>query len=135
MRPRLGDASLTSQPTAVRKLDARACPRPLHEILTECREVEPFGLAVVSEHGPGVRELDVQRWRRRGERGALEVGDDGARLLDVVRTDGGLGEEHHAAGTFDGVIARVRGVEDSYERVECFRVATRGQPAAAPRDL
>ncbi len=33
------------------------------------------------------------------------------------------------------MIAGVRGVEDPYERVECFGVATRGHPAVAAREL
>ena len=65
----------------------------------------------------------------------LEFSDDRARLLGPAGADRGLCEKHHAAETLDGVIARVRGIEDSYERVECFRVATRGQPAVAARNL
>ena len=134
-RPRLRDAPLTSQPTSVRELDACACPRPPQEVLTERREIEALGFAVVGEHRTRVRELDVQGRRRRDEGGALEPGENAARLRHTLRPDRGLGEEHHAAGTLDGVIARVGGIEDSHERVERVRVATRGKPTAAARDL
>src|SRR4051812_14119187 len=65
----------------------------------------------------------------------LEFGHNRARLVSAAHPDGGLGQKHHGAGTFDGVVARVRGIKDSYERVERFLVTTRGHPAVAAGKL